>query len=158
MHSVLLLSLFSLVFAGKGKLGFSLGVKRADGSCKTTPDYTADFAAIKQYASIVRIYSTSDCNAMQNIMPAAVASGTKVILGVWPNDDNHFALETATLSQFLPLYYHNVHAIAVGSEALYRKDLTPAALASKIQEVRKLVRSMSLNLPIGTADVIKNHS
>lgn len=73
------------VVSAAGSLGFALGDKKADGTCKYTSDYEADFDAIKSNsgATIVRGYAASDCNTAQQILPAAKAKGFKVILGVW---------------------------------------------------------------------------
>ena len=74
----------SLVSAA-GTLGFSLGDINPDGSCKKQSDYEADFDAIaaNTASKIVRGYAASQCNAAQNILPAAQAKGFKVILGIW---------------------------------------------------------------------------
>jgi len=71
----------------KGTLGFALGTKLADGSCKYTSDYESDFDAIKSNSgsTLVRGYAASDCNCAQQILPAARNKGFKVILGVWPD-------------------------------------------------------------------------
>jgi len=66
-----------------GTLGFALGNKNPDGSCKSTQDYEADFDALKQHTTLVRTYSASDCDTAKNILPAARAKGFKVVLGVW---------------------------------------------------------------------------
>jgi glucan 1,3-beta-glucosidase len=66
-------------------LGFALGTKNPDGSCKAQSDYEADFTAIgtSTSANIVRGYSASDCNSAQYILPAAQVKNFKVILGIW---------------------------------------------------------------------------
>lgn len=69
--------------AAKGTLGFSLGVKNPDGSCKSTADFEKDFDVLKGLSTLVRTYSASDCNTAKNIIPAAKAKGFKVVLGVW---------------------------------------------------------------------------
>lgn len=68
-----------------GTLGFALGTKKGDGSCKYQQDYEDDFDAISSASGskIVRGYSASDCNCAQYILPAAKAKGFKVLLGVW---------------------------------------------------------------------------
>ena len=68
-----------------GTLGFSLGTKKTDGSCKAQSDYEADYEAIfnASGSKLVRGYSASDCNAAQYMLPAAKAKGFKVVLGVW---------------------------------------------------------------------------
>lgn len=74
----------SLVAAG-GSLGWALGAKLADGSCKYQADYEADFKALfaASGSKVVRIYAADQCNTAQQILPAAKAQGFKVILGVW---------------------------------------------------------------------------
>lgn len=84
--TALLLTAFtsSLVSANNGQLGFSLGVKRnQDGQCKETADYESDLDILAPYTKIIRTYATSDCNTMQNIMPAVIKKGFKIVLGVW---------------------------------------------------------------------------
>lgn len=68
---------------GRGMLGFALGNKNPDGSCKAVDDYKADFDALKSISTLVRIYSASNCDAAKNILPAAKDKGFKVVLGVW---------------------------------------------------------------------------
>lgn len=74
-----------IVASAAGQLGFALGNKKADGSCKEAADYTADFAAISKEtgSKIVRIYAASDCDVAKLILPAAKTAGFKVILGIW---------------------------------------------------------------------------
>lgn len=71
-------------YANYGQLGFSIGVKRnSDGKCKETADFEADLDILAPYTKAVRTYATSDCNTMQNIMPAVAKKGFKIMLGVW---------------------------------------------------------------------------
>lgn len=71
-----------------------------------------------------------------------------------PNDDSHFALETQALQTYLPLYgTDNILAITVGSEALYRKDMTGQDLANRLETVRTLCKKLNADsIPIGFAD------
>jgi glucan 1,3-beta-glucosidase len=71
--------------AAAGTLGFALGAKLGDGSCKYRADYEADFKAIaaESGSKIVRIYAADQCNTAQQILPAAKAQGFKVVLGIW---------------------------------------------------------------------------
>ncbi|KAL7275204.1 glycoside hydrolase 3 protein [Rhizina undulata] len=138
-----------------GQLGFSLGVKRnSDGNCKTTADFEADLDILKAHTNMIRIYAVSDCNTMENIMPAVISRGFKIILGVWPTDDAHFTLEKEALQTYIPKFgTDNIHAITVGSEHLYRGDLTGAQLAEMIGEVRTLLKGLGADsIPLGTAD------
>lgn len=73
------------VSAASGSFGFSLGTKKADGTCKYQADYESDFKLINAASGskLVRGYSASDCNAAQYILPAAKSQGFQVVLGIW---------------------------------------------------------------------------
>ena len=75
----------SLVCAAPGSLGFALGTKKPDGTCKAQADYEADFDAIaaNSQAKIVRGYAASDCDYAKNILPAAKKKSFQVVLGIW---------------------------------------------------------------------------
>lgn len=79
----LLLAAAPALVAAKGSLGFALGDKKADGTCKFQVDYAADFATLKDTSKIVRIYAANDCNTAKEILPAAKAAGFQVVLGIW---------------------------------------------------------------------------
>lgn len=136
--------------ASKGKMGFALGTKKADGSCKSQSDYEADFDAISAQsgATIVRGYAASDCNNAQNILPAAKSKGFQVILGVWPDVDASFTADTDALKQYVPQYQDQVYAVTVGSETLYRGNFTGPQLLDKINAVKQMLPGTK----VGTAD------
>lgn len=79
----LVLAALPVAVSGRGTLGFSLGNKNPDKSCKSTDDYKKDFDALKGLSTLVRTYSASNCHTGTNIMPAAKEKGFKVVLGVW---------------------------------------------------------------------------
>lgn len=144
-----------------GELGLCLGVKRnSDGQCKETADYESDFDILNQYTNTVRVYAASDCNTLQNIFPALEAKNFKLLLGVWPTDDAHFQAEQAALTTYLPQMSKDViRGITVGSEALYREDLTATELAAHINTVKDLLKNINdkngesySSMPVGTAD------
>ena len=136
--------------AAAGSLGFALGDKTSDGSCKSQDDYEADFKALSAQtdARIVRTYAAAECNSSMNILPAAKATGFQVVLGVWPDSDESFALDKAALMQYAPKYKDQVYAITVGSESMYRGTFTGTELLSRIQEIKKAVPGFKM----GTAD------
>lgn len=139
-----------------GTLSFCLGVKHADGTCKYTDDYLADFEVLAPYTNMIRTYATSDCNTLEYLLPALAQSpyNFSAILGVWPTDDAHYDLEKQALMQYLPQYgVDHVRAITVGSEVLYRNDLPADVLAERIYDVRGLVQQkLGFDVPVGTAD------
>ncbi|CAG9995727.1 unnamed protein product [Clonostachys byssicola] len=144
----LVLPLISQVSAA-GQLGFALGVKHADGSCKYQADYEADFDAIGTAgSSIVRIYSAADCDVTRQILPAAKNKGFKVVLGIWPDTDDSYNAGKAAILESAVGYPDQVYAITVGSEALYRGTFTADQLISKIADMRQAAPQFRY----GTAD------
>ncbi len=81
--TTLLLAAAPALVVARGNLGFALGVKKADGTCKFQADYAADFKTLGGTSKLVRGYAASDCDAAKEILPAAKAAGFKVILGIW---------------------------------------------------------------------------
>ncbi|OBT57239.1 hypothetical protein VE04_04668 [Pseudogymnoascus sp. 24MN13] len=138
------------VVSAAGSLGFALGDKKTDGSCKFQADWAADLKAIStvQSSKIVRTYSASECNTAKEILPAAKAAGFKVILGVWPDYDDSLAKDEAALIKYTPDYKDQVYAITVGSETMYRGNFTGPELLQRINKIKKAVPGFK----VGTAD------
>ncbi|KAB8296446.1 hypothetical protein EYC80_009187 [Monilinia laxa] len=134
-----------------GTLGFALGDKKADGTCKFTSDYEADFDTISKgsTARIVRGYAASDCDTAKEILPAAKSKGFKVILGIWPDTSDSFAKDKAAVVKYAPQYSDQVYAITVGSESLYRGNFTGDELLEKIKDVKTALNG---KFKVGTAD------
>jgi len=137
------------VSASQGWLGFALGDKKPDGSCKFQADYESDFDTLSGLSKLVRIYAASDCNTAQEILPAAKSKGFQVVLGIWPDTDTSYQADKAACVQYAPQYADQVYAITVGSETLYRGNFTGDTLLPKIQEVKKAVGG---SIKVGTAD------
>ncbi|KAJ5938099.1 Glucan 1-3-beta-glucosidase [Penicillium verhagenii] len=155
--SLALAAVPALADSTRGTLGFSLGDKNADGTCKSTSDYEADFDNLKDLATLVRTYSGTECDTPQNILPAAKNKGFKVVLGIWvgaqdsgdlSTNDASFTKDFAALKQAVPGYEDVVEAITVGSETLYRGDQTGPSLHNYIG----LVANQFTSITVGTAD------
>ncbi|KAH3674974.1 hypothetical protein WICPIJ_009390, partial [Wickerhamomyces pijperi] len=66
--------------------------------------------------------------------------GFTITLGIWPTPDSTFTAEKEALSSYLPnISKSTIKAFTVGSEALYRGDLTASELANDISEIKKLL-------------------
>lgn len=63
-------------------------------------------------------------------------------------------MEKDALEKFIPKYgSENILAVTVGSEALYREDLTGEELSGKLEEVRTLLKSVNADtVPVGFAE------
>ena len=136
--------------------GFNVAANNADGSCKTTAQWTTAFNKLKalpQKITDVRLYAASDCNTLANAVPAAINTGTKILVGIWAEDSTHYTDEKNALQAAINAHGSDwILAISVGSEDLYRGDTTASALAQHIYDVRGMVRAMNVNQEVGHVD------
>jgi len=145
--------------------GFNLGANRPDGKCKTVNDWTADFQKIKQWGALntahpkarfgaVKLFSTFDCDALNLAVQAAAKTNMKVWAGIWGSDDAKFNREKAALERVLKTANKKyLVGVNVGSEALYRGEISPQRLASQIYDVKGMIQqAYKLNIPVGSAD------
>jgi glucan 1,3-beta-glucosidase len=143
-----------------GQLAFNLGVQDNAGSCKTAEEYKKDLEVLSDYTSKVRVYASSDCNTLEILGPVAEDAGFTLFLGIWPNDDAHFQEEQDALKTYLrKIKRSTIEAFNVGSEALYRDDMTASELAEKINEIRDLLADIKdsdgesySGIPVGFVD------
>ena len=149
-------------------LQLRLNCLSSDGTCKYTADYEADFDVLG--TGIVRTYSSHECNVAEQILPAAAKKGVKVVLGVWyvrmqarcsaggcslradeinrPDVDEAYEEDKNALKKAIPGNAEAVYAITVGSEALYRGNLTGPELLTKINDIKATFPDVK----VGTAD------
>ncbi|CAD6591887.1 MAG: glycoside hydrolase 3 protein [Alectoria sarmentosa] len=131
-----------LAVSAAGTLGYALGARHPDGTCKSQQDYEDDFDVLNKISPnpsstplkqldphtenlpIVRTYAQIDgaiqdtpCSVTGAILPAAQAKGFKVVIGLWAEaldaDINEF-------HTYAKQYESTIHAVTVGSESLYR--------------------------------------
>jgi glucan endo-1,3-beta-D-glucosidase len=143
-------------------LGFNVGANNEDGSCRSLQDWIDVFNKLKtlpQGIDSVRVYASSDCNTLANVVPVSLYSGIKILVGVWVTDDGHFSREKDALYNAIQQYGSSwIAAISVGSEDLYRaqyqhtNEIDPGTLATRIYDVRGMVRSQGVNAAVGHVD------
>jgi glucan endo-1,3-beta-D-glucosidase len=127
--------------------GFNVQATLADGSCKSQSDWEADFNTMKSLPGAftsMRVYASSDCNTLVNAVPAAIATGGQILVGVWAEDAAHYDAEKQALLKAVQTYgFDWVVAVSVGSEGLYRGDTTASTLAQQIYDVRGMLSTVS---------------
>lgn len=137
--------------------GVNYNPKRADGSCSSYERVVADLRIIKTYTTKVKTFSLRDCRQAELILRAVrQIGGMKVSLGIWPTPESTFRAEKQELMRLnRTIGLNNVIAVSVGSEHLYRGDLTPRNLATKIYDVKGMLRGILRHpeIKITTADV-----
>ncbi|KAI9779333.1 MAG: glycoside hydrolase 3 protein [Geoglossum umbratile] len=136
------------IVSAAGTLGFALGTKKPDGSCKSQSDYEDDFEVLKSQSTIVRGYAASDCKFAENVLPAAKSKGFRVILGIWADTADSFNDDKKAIVDGYLKYSDQVYAVTVGSESLYRGNFTGDQLLEKIKDVKSALPKVK----VGTAD------
>jgi len=127
--------------------GFNIGATNPDGSCKSQSDWETDFRTMQgldgDFTS-ARVYASSDCNTLANAVPAAIATGSQLLVGVWTEDADHYSAEKAALLAAIQQYGVDwIVSVSVGSEDLYRGDTDANTLAQQIYDVRGMMSTVS---------------
>jgi glucan 1,3-beta-glucosidase len=130
----------------------------ADKKCKTADAIDADLKVIASVAQRIRIYSLTDCNQGDLVLAAAKRQGLQVELGLWVSkDESVFLAEKARLVELITtsglITKQLVTAIHVGSEAVYRKDVTAAQNIEYMTQIKKIVTDQALKIPVTIADI-----
>lgn len=156
LSTVLAAMAASLPFSNAYYKGFNIGANNPDGSCKTTAQWNTAFTKLKalpQGITSVRLYASSDCNTLANAVPAALKTGTKLLVGVWTEDAAHFTAEKNALESAIKTHGTSwILAVSVGSEDLYRKDTNANTLAQQIYDVRGMIRALGSTAKVGHVD------
>ncbi|SMQ48864.1 unnamed protein product [Zymoseptoria tritici ST99CH_1A5] len=136
--------------------GFNMAGNNEDGSCKTTAQWTEAFNKLKglpQPITSVRLFASSDCNTLDNAVPAALNTGTKLLVGLWTQNEDHFTAEKHALESNIKAHGSDwILACAAGSEDIYRGGLDINRLAEQIYDVRGMIRALGSNAPVGHVD------
>jgi len=94
------LSILALSFAALSTAfrSFNCLALKPSGYCKNRWDWENDFNTMKEYSfDSMRVLASSDCNTVAEAVPAAIATGCKILATVWTQDDWHFGQETTAL-------------------------------------------------------------
>ncbi|CAK4646876.1 hypothetical protein LEN26_015320 [Aphanomyces euteiches] len=127
-----------------------------DRKCKSTEEVELDLRAISLITDNIRLYSMNDCNQVELVIPVAKEVGLKVWLGMWIDSYNtSYPAELATLKRLINngVIDNDVTGLHVGSEAIYRQDVTIAKAIEYFYEVKGTTTAANLTFPITIADV-----
>lgn len=115
---------------------------------------------LEPYSTNLKTYAVSDCYTLLNLGPAAEDRGFTLSLGIWPNDDSHYAAEKEALQTYLPqLSVSTISDFTVGSELLYRDDMSASDLADRINDIKDFISNIQdkdgnsySSVPVGFVD------
>ena len=145
--------------------GFNIPANTPDGSCRSQQDWENAFTTQRQMPegfATVRLYASSDCDTLANAVPAAIATQTNILAGVWAEEGDHYSAEKGALRSAIDSYGHDwLIGVSVGSEDLYRSqsqntgETTPSTLAGQIYDVRGMLTTVGIpssSIPVGHVD------
>jgi exo-beta-1,3-glucanase (GH17 family) len=130
--------------------------------CKNRNQVLVDLTTLKRMTNRIRILSLVDCGQGELVLDVAKELGMQVWLGLWISEDlNVFEQEKAALQDFLErglLDYFDqpavVLGISVGSESIYREDVTSAQNIDYMNQIKEvLVAAGKPDLPVSIVDV-----
>jgi len=158
-------------------MGFNSASTKSDGSPKVQSDFEGEFrlaAGLKGTPgpfTSVRLYTNiqgGTTNSPLSAFPAAVATNTSMLLGLWASGtdsiQNELTALGAGIEQYGDAFANLVIGVAVGSEDLYRNSATgiankagigaqPDVVANFISETRSFLANTSLaHVPVGHVD------
>jgi exo-beta-1,3-glucanase (GH17 family) len=155
------ITLFILSFLGQVLAfhkGLNFGATLPNGTCRSQADWTRGFRAMlssKARFDNARVFASSDCNTLDNAVPAALSTGIKILAGVWTQNDAHYAAEKTALVNALkkwPNWQQWLLAVSVGSEDLYREEVSGSQITQKVSEVKRILKEKGVTVPVGHID------
>jgi exo-beta-1,3-glucanase (GH17 family) len=131
--------------------------------CKNRNQVLVDLTTLKRLTNRIRILSLVDCGQGELVLDVAKELEMQVWLGLWVSPVNVFEEEKAALQDFLERglldHDHNqqpaiVLGISVGSEAIYREEVTSAQNIEYMNQIKELlVAAEKPDLPVSIVDI-----
>ena len=110
------------------------------GGCLEQADWFSQFKTVKAWGfDSVRLYSSASCDTIMRAAPAAIQANITLLAGIWAVPDDNYASEKAAFLKAVQTYGTSyLAAVSVGSESLYRKEIDPDLLATRIKDVKSI--------------------
>lgn len=136
---------------GVGGFGISYTGYTDDGKCKTKEQVDADFAKINGF-SVVRLYGT-DCNQLENVVPAARAKGMQVFVGISTQNvlEGKHMKDVELLTKVVGGSWDVVHTVGVANELVNAGGDVNVALKA-LREVKPALQAQGYGGPVVIVD------
>ncbi|KAG3117312.1 hypothetical protein PI124_g3416 [Phytophthora idaei] len=124
--------------------------------CKSSDTIASDLKILSAITSNVRTYSLSDCD-VTGVLKAAKDLSLTVWLGVWVSEDSKvYDAEVKAFKELISagLIDSNVVGINVGSEAVYREDITAEQAIKYVTDFKKVMSDNDISVPVSITDII----
>lgn len=153
-------------------LGFNSGASDDTGKAKTQEDFETEFKTAKNLQgapgnfSAIRLYSNIQWNTADTpiaAFPAAIATNTKLLLGIWASGTNNIDNELKALNAAVKEYGTSltdlVIGLSVGSEDLYRVSESgirnKAGVGNSAETIVKFIKTARQRLASTTLKDVK---
>lgn len=124
--------------------------------CKSASTIATELALLAKLTTNVRTYSLADCD-VSPVLSNAKKLGMTVWLGVWVSaEESVYTAEVAALKTLISGGYidDNVIGFNVGSEAVYRKDITAVQAITYYTEFKKVLSANSITAQVSITDIV----
>nr|AAY53769.1 endo-1,3-beta-glucanase [Saprolegnia parasitica] len=124
--------------------------------CKNATEIDFDMVQLRKITDRIRIYSMTDCNTADLVIPAVRRAGMSIWVGLWVGPNNTvYAEEKASLIKQLKNGNVNNQTLGlhVASEAIYRKDINVSTAIADMNEIRSIMNAADVYIPITITDI-----
>ncbi|EFQ29370.1 beta-glucosidase [Colletotrichum graminicola] len=130
----------------------------ASGSCKSGSQVDSDIASIKNSGfRTIRIYSTTDCNALENVGAACEKYGLKMILGIFVKDScDPQSADIKTQVDAIASWqrWDMVELVVVGNECIFQGRCSASSLKQLIVATKVTITAAGYSGPYTTAETV----
>nr|AIG56392.1 secreted protein [Achlya hypogyna] len=124
--------------------------------CSNASEIARDIAQLSKITDRIRIYSMTDCNTADLVIPAVRKAGLNIWVGLWVGANNTvYAQEKASLVKQIKagLVDNTTLGIHVASEAIYRKDINVSTAIANMLEIKAILNAADIYIPVTVTDI-----
>ncbi len=126
--------------------------------CKNINQIENELTILKNITNNIKIFSLIDCNQGLDILTLSKKLNLKIWIGLWVSADKEvFIKEKNKLIDLINLkliHSELILGINVGSESIYRKELTVIENIDYLEEIKQLINLYNLSIPVSIIDTI----
>ncbi|KAL3935767.1 MAG: hypothetical protein SGBAC_008780 [Bacillariaceae sp.] len=131
--------------------------------CKSYEQIETDLTLLSRVTSRIRILSLSDCGQGDMVLTVAKSLGLQVWLGAWVSEDEFvFENEKGTLFDLINkglVDDTTVLGVTVGSEAVYREEVTAEQIIDYMDQIKGILANGGLSgLPVTITEIAPTYS
>ena len=126
--------------------------------CKSLNQIKSELSILKNITNNIKIFSLTDCNQGLNIINIANILNLNIWLGLWISKDTNIFInekkELINLIQLNLINNSNILGFNIGSESIYRNEMTVDENINYMLDIKKLLISNNIYKPVSLIDTI----